>query len=169
MKLVPRPSVAALLLLAVWGCGSNASSLPQVQPDGGGLATDASVAETAAVEASALEAGCAGWTTLKRLPPADLAALMATSDPIVINVHVPYEGDIPGTDTAIPFDQVDALEAYLHGDHCADVVLVCLGGSMSLSAGNALIKRGYLRVRDLAGGMLAWQAAGYPLLKDGGT
>jgi rhodanese-related sulfurtransferase len=166
MKLVPRSTVAALLLLSAWGCGSNASSVPQMQPDGGGPAIDASAA---AVEASAREPGCTGWTTLKHLSPAELAALMATNAPIVINVHVPYEGDIPGTDTAIPFDQVDAIEAYLHDDHCADVVLVCMGGSMSLSAGSELIRRGYLRVRDLAGGMLAWQAAGYPLVKDGGT
>jgi rhodanese-related sulfurtransferase len=40
---------------------------------------------------------------------------------------------------------------------------------MSQSAGNELVKRGYLRVRDLNGGMQAWQAAGYPLLKDGGN
>ena len=183
MKLVTRSRVVALLLLSGLGCGSSTSSVSDVQPDGGGTSIDASVAEVESVDAPALDAalvaidtatsgavdaGCIGWTTLKRLPPAELAALMATSDPIVINVHVPYEGDIPGTDTSIPFNQVDAIEAYLHYDHCADVVLVCMGGSMSQSAGNELVKRGYLRVRDLAGGMMAWQAAGYPLLKDGG-
>jgi rhodanese-related sulfurtransferase len=113
--------------------------------------------------------GCSGWTTLLRLSPAELADLLATSDPIVINVHIPYAGDIPGTDTSIPYSDVDAIEAYLNYDHCADVVLICLSGGMSQSAGNELVKRGYLRVRDLKGGMEAWQAAGYPLLKDGGT
>ena len=78
-------------------------------------------------------------------------------------------GDIPGTDVDIPYDDVDAIEKYLAYDHCADVLLVCKSGGMSLSAGNELIKRGYLRVRDLAGGMDAWQKAGYPLLKDGGV
>jgi rhodanese-related sulfurtransferase len=168
MKLVTRSRVAALLLLSGLGCGSNTSAVPDVGPDGGAT-IDTSVAEIESVDTPAIDAGCNGWTTLKRLSPAELASLMATSDPIVINVHVPYEGDIPGTDTAIPFSQVDAVEAYLHDDHCADVVLVCMSGGMSQSAGNELIKRGYLRVRDLAGGMLAWQAAGYPLLKDGGT
>ena len=115
------------------------------------------------------DAGCTGWTTLKRLSPAELADLLANSDPIVINVHVPYAGDIPGTDTSIPYSDVDAIEAYLNHDHCADVVLICLSGSMSQSAGNELVKRGYLRVRDLNGGMQAWQAAGYALLKDGGS
>jgi len=114
------------------------------------------------------EAGCSGWTTLKHLSPADLADLLATSDPIVINVHTPYEGDIPGTDTSIPYDHIKDIDTYLHGDRCADVVLICKSGSMSQTAGNDLIKLGYLRVRDLDGGMRAWETAGYPLLKDGG-
>jgi hypothetical protein len=37
----------------------------------------------------------------------------------------------------------------------ADVVLICLSGGMNQSAGNELIKRGYLRVRDLDVGMQA--------------
>ena len=115
------------------------------------------------------DASCSGWSALKRLSPAEAADLLATSDPIVINVHIPYAGDIPGTDTAIPYNQVDAIETYLKHDPCADVLLVCLSGGMSQTAGNELVKRGYLRVRDLSGGMQAWQSAGYPLLKDGGT
>jgi rhodanese-related sulfurtransferase len=112
--------------------------------------------------------GCTGWTSLLRLSPAELADLMTKIDPIVIDVHTPYYGDIPGTDTSIPYTNVDAIETYVHKDHCADIVLICEGGVMSQSAGNELVKRGYLRVRDLAGGMLAWEKAGYPLLKDGG-
>jgi len=115
------------------------------------------------------QAACTGWTTLVRLLPAELSDLMTKIDPIIINVHIPYEGDIPGTDTSIPYNQVDDIETYLHKDHCADVVLVCKTGGMSKTAGDELVKRGYLRVRDLDGGMQAWQAAGYPLLKDGGS
>jgi|GEM_PF-1629862 len=115
------------------------------------------------------DAGCTGWTTLQRLSPAQASDLIATADPVVINVHIPYEGDIPGTDVDIPYNNVDAIEAYLNYDHCADTLLVCLSGGMSQSAGNELVKRGYLRVRDINGGMNAWVAAGYPLLKDGGT
>lgn len=122
-----------------------------------------------APDVAAADAGCTGWTTLARISPAAAVDLMAAIDPIVINVHVPYEGDIPGTDTSIPYDDVDALDTYLRQDHCAEILLVCKSGGMSKSAGDQLIKRGYLRVRDLAGGMQAWTAAGYPLLKDGGT
>ena len=129
---------------------------------------DAARADKPSGEGSS-DATCSGWTALKRLSAAELSSLLATSDPIVINVHYPYAGDIPGTDTSIYYDNVDAIEAYLHYDHCADVVLICLSGGMSQSAGNELVKRGYLRVRDLNGGMQAWEAAGYTLLKDGGS
>ena len=124
-------------------------------------------ADMRVADGASTEVGCSGWTALKRLSPAEAADLIATSDPIVINVHIPYAGDIPGTDTSIPFNNVDAIEAYLDHDLCADVLLVCHSGGMSLSAGNELVKRGYLRVRDLNGGMLAWESAGYSLLKDG--
>jgi rhodanese-related sulfurtransferase len=117
--------------------------------------------------ADATDAGCAGWTALQRLSPAEAKALIETTDPIVINVHIPYEGHIPGTDTSIPYDDVDAIEQYLDHDHCADVLLVCRSDHMSQLAGNELVKRGYLRMRDLKGGFVAWEAAGYPLLKDG--
>jgi phage shock protein E len=114
------------------------------------------------------DGGCTGWTTQERLSPAEAKALIATADPIVINVHIPYEGDIPGTDVSIPYNDVSAIEKYLNYDHCADVLLVCMSGGMSQTAGNELIKRGYLRIRDIKGGMIAWEQAGYPLLKDGG-
>jgi len=140
---------------------------------GADAATDGARPDVVASDATAGDlggdAGCTGWTTLQRLSPADAKTLIETSDVIVINVHIPYAGDIPGTDVDIPYNNVDAIEAYLNYDHCADVLLVCKSGGMSQSAGNELIKRGYLRVRDLNGGMDAWQAAGYPLLMDGGV
>jgi len=154
-------------LAATYDLGKDASSdlgAPAVD-----LATDLQAAEVPVVDVASSEAGCAGWTALKRLSPAEVSDLLATSDPIVINVHIPYAGDIPGTDTSIPYNNVDAIEAYLNHDHCADVLLICLSGGMSQSAGNELVNRGYLRVRDMNGGMQAWQAAGYPLLKDGGN
>jgi rhodanese-related sulfurtransferase len=155
-----RPSQPELDVLdAATDVRSEATDLPAVDKPG---------ADESAIEPGS-DAGCSGWTTLLRLSPAEVASLIATSNPIVINVHTPYAGDIPGTDTSIPYSNVDAIEAYLNHDHCADVLLVCLSGGMSQSAGNELIKRGYLRVRDLNGGMQAWQSAGYPLVKDGGS
>jgi rhodanese-related sulfurtransferase len=179
-------SAACALCLSLAGCKSDAQStgdaavtedmdanaatdLPAPAVDvAGEVLAEASPAETPAYDVGG-DAGCSGWTTLKHLSPAEVADLIATSNPIVINVHTPYAGDIPGTDTSIPFDHIKDIDTYLHGDKCADVVLVCWGGGMSQTAGTDLINLGYLRVRDLDGGMNAWQKAGYPLLMDGGT
>ncbi|HEY5956324.1 MAG TPA: rhodanese-like domain-containing protein [Polyangiaceae bacterium] len=106
---------------------------------------------------------CSGWSALERLTPVEFHDVLETSDPILINVHTPYEGELPGTDASIPYTDVDSIEQFVQRDHCADILLTCLGGGMSVSAGNALVQRGYLRVRDLQGGMNAWKAAGYPL------
>jgi rhodanese-related sulfurtransferase len=156
-------------VLMVAGCGGGAKDSPDSASSDLPVSPDAGNPAEVGGNPAASEVGCEGWSTLKRLSPAEVAELIGNASPIVINVHYPYEGDIPGTDATIPYDDVKAIEDYLKYDRCADVLLVCKSGSMSENAGNALIKRGYLRIRDLKGGMIAWQAAGYPLLKDGGS
>jgi len=84
---------------------------------------------------------------------------MAAPDGFVINVHVPDEGSIPGTDAAIPFDQVVGDER-LPEDRSTAILLYCKTGRMSADAAMALMKAGYLDVVHLEGGMDAWIAAG---------
>lgn len=81
---------------------------------------------------------------------------------LVINVHVPYEGEIEGTEKFIPFDQIVG-HADLPADRNAALLLYCRSGSMSATAGEALIAAGYTNVAHLRGGMQAWQAGGRPL------
>ena len=95
--------------------------------------------------------------------PAELHELLTHKDFLLIDVHTPYAGTIPGTDISIPYDHVDDIAAYIGPDLEAKVILTCLGGSMSGSAGWALVARGYRAVRHLQGGMNAWVAAGYTL------
>lgn len=94
---------------------------------------------------------------------AELHAALAAKDFVMIDVHVPPAGVIPGTDTRIAYTDVDALAAYLGADLDARVVLTCRSDHMSAEAGAALVARGYRAVRHLAGGMNAWVAAGYAL------
>jgi rhodanese-related sulfurtransferase len=171
-------ALASLVLLASLGCASTpgaagADAAPTNDAladasvgDAGALADGADAADASQADAS-LDAGpCDGaatWTTLQRLSPADLHALLQADAAKIIDVHTPYAGALPGTAAHIVYTDVDAIEAFLGHDRCAEVVLTCLGGPMSKSAGDALVARGYLRVRDLLGGMSAWSAAGYPL------
>ncbi len=81
----------------------------------------------------------------------------------IVNVHIPYEGEIQGTDAKVPYNDVNALMAALP-DKNAPIILYCRSGRMSEIASNALRDRGYTQVWDLSGGMIAWQASGRTLI-----
>jgi rhodanese-related sulfurtransferase len=46
-------------------------------------------------------------------------------------------------------------------DRGADIVVVCRSGGRSARAAEALVAAGFRRVMNLAGGMLAYRAAGF--------
>ncbi len=95
---------------------------------------------------------------------AGLADMLREKTFPLINVHIPYEGEIEGTDLVIPFDQVAANVGKLPSDKNAKIVLSCRSGAMSATAASALVRAGYTNVWNLGGGMLAWTQAGYRLI-----
>jgi rhodanese-related sulfurtransferase len=110
--------------------------------------------------------GCEGVTpTVTVLTPGELNARLEAGESFeLINVHIPYEGEIAGTDAHITFSDTDALEDYLGHDLAADAVLYCKTGPMSAEASAALVARGYCNIQDLPAGMVGWEAAGFDLL-----
>lgn len=97
-----------------------------------------------------------------QLEPADLKAALEKKDFTLINVHIPYEGEIAKTDRSIAFDQIGE-SARLPKDRGAEIVLYCRSGRMSTEAARTLVSMGYTNVRELKGGFNAWVAAGYAL------
>lgn len=93
-----------------------------------------------------------------------LARMLATKDFVLVNVHVPYEGEIAGTDAFVPFDRVEANLGRLPADHNARIVLYCMSGRMSAIAARTLVKLGYRSVSDLEGGMTAWEKSGQTVI-----
>ena len=94
-----------------------------------------------------------------RLDPEQFAARMGDARADVINVHVPYEGELEKTNALIPFDRIVG-DPRLPKDKGAEILLYCRSGRMSEMAGEALVKEGYTNVSHLEGGMKAWEAAG---------
>ncbi len=81
----------------------------------------------------------------------------------LINVHVPYYAEIPGTDSFMPFDRMENYRNQLPQDKDAEIIVYCMSGRMAEYAAESLLKMGYTNVKNLDGGMMAWQQQGLPL------
>ena len=100
------------------------------------------------------------------LSPAEVKDLLVREDPFLLDVHVPNEGYLAGTDARIPYTEVADRELELPSDPDALIVVYCMIGRMSEIAAGELVRLGYRNIVNLDGGMLAWQAAGYEVLPD---
>lgn len=100
-----------------------------------------------------------------RITSAQLASMLLRKDFLLVNVHIPYEGEIAGTDAFIPYDKITDNLDKLPKDISAKIVLYCRSGHMSEIAARELARLGYIRVSDLAGGMINWKKSGHDVIE----
>lgn len=93
-----------------------------------------------------------------------LVAMLEDKDFPLINVHIPYEGEIESTDEFVPFNEIESNLDKFPADKDAKVVVYCRSGSMSAQAAQTLVELGYSDVWNLDGGMIAWENSGRTLL-----
>ncbi len=96
----------------------------------------------------------------------DLAVMLENKDFTLINVHIPYIGDIEGTDVSVAFNDIADNLNKLPQDKNSKIVLYCQSGSMSAVAADTLSQLGYTNVYDVKGGMIQWQKDGNIILKN---
>jgi len=94
--------------------------------------------------------------------PDAFARRVAAPGVVTINVHTPNEGSLPGTDLAIPFDEI-AASSELPDDLSTPLAIYCRSGNMSADAVDDLEALGYTDIVELDGGFNAWTTAGRPL------
>jgi rhodanese-related sulfurtransferase len=93
----------------------------------------------------------------------ELNEMLEEKDFLLINVHIPYEGNIPQTDLSIPYNQIDQEINQLPEEKDAKVVVYCRSGSMSAVAAEKLVSMGYTNIINLDKGFHGWEDAGFPL------
>ena len=101
----------------------------------------------------------------KDLSVVELNTLMENKDFTLINVHIPFEGNLPKTDLSIPYDTIGQNLDKLPDDKAAKIVLYCRSDRMSTIAAAELVKLGDTNIWNLDGGMVAWEQAGLPIEK----
>ncbi|KUI28018.1 sulfurtransferase [Mycobacterium sp. IS-1742] len=114
-------------------------------------------------EAQAPPSSAQAASAARLVGPAEFADAVAEPGRLTINVHVPFEGDIAGTDLSIPFDRIAEQADRLPADRSTPLAVYCRSGPMSTTAAATLRDLGYTDMVELRGGMRAWQADGRPL------
>jgi len=103
--------------------------------------------------------------THRGVDPVTFEQLLDRPSATVINVHVPFEGEIAGTDLDMPFDAIDP--SLLPPTLSTQLLIYCRTGRMSTAAAATLTELGYTNVVELDGGMQAWTSSGRRIEKAG--
>ena len=101
----------------------------------------------------------------KNVTPKELNTMLKNKDFVFINVHIPFAGNIAGTDLFIPYDQIEQNLSQLPADKNVKIVLYCRSGHMSQIAAEKLVSLGYTNIWSLKGGMIDWEKDGFDLEK----
>ena len=91
-----------------------------------------------------------------------LATMLESKDFTLVNVHIPYEGEISQTDLFVPFDEIADYQDQFP-DKDASIVLYCRSDRMSTISSETLVGLGYTNIYNLVGGMVDWENAGLEL------
>ena len=146
------------------GTGTTMSSMdPDTTMPGGNFVDNTSTPEQKSAQANQVEAsGVAELVT-----PAVFEDRRRKGG-VLLNVHVPYDGEIRGTKLSVAYNEIESRKADLPQDLDTPLLVYCRSGRMSAIAGSELLRMGYRNVTDLRGGMLAWRADGRTLLSSFG-
>ena len=93
-------------------------------------------------------------------PDAFHQALLEDTGAFLVDVHVPEQEHLAGTDAFVPYREVeDRLDEFPEDLH-QPIYLYCLSGHMVNIAARSLLDAGYTDLYNLDGGTQAWDDAG---------
>ena len=100
--------------------------------------------------------------------PTEFERLMDDPQRVLLNVHIPYDGELPMTDRFIAYIDITERSTELEGFEGFEgrpVLVYCRSGRMSAIAAQTLLNLGYDNVTELSGGMNAWESSGRKIIR----
>ena len=101
----------------------------------------------------------------RNVTPQELNGMLKDKEFVLINVHIPFAGNIAGTGQSIAYDEIEQNLSRLPAQKDAKIVLYCRSGYMSQIAAEQLVALGYTNIWNLKGGMIEWEKQGFDLKK----
>jgi rhodanese-related sulfurtransferase len=93
---------------------------------------------------------------------AELNRVMQNEDIFLVDVHIPEQQHIQGTDLFIPYNDIAKYREKLPEDKNTAIYLYCRSGPMADEAARSLYDLGYRSLFNLEGGAKAWKKEGLP-------
>lgn len=89
--------------------------------------------------------------------PTQFSDLVKKGDGFLVDVHIPKQTHIPGTNAFIPYNDIATSAGQLPEDKSTPILVYCRSGSMSKTASQEIAELGYTNVYDLEGGINAYK------------
>ncbi|MBI4286468.1 MAG: rhodanese-like domain-containing protein [Chloroflexi bacterium] len=96
--------------------------------------------------------------------PNELKTMLGNKDFLLVNVHIPYAGEIEPTDLFVPYNAIEPNLGKLPTNKGSKIVLYCQSGAMSAIAAKKMVKLGYKNIWNLKGGMGEWRNQGNEII-----
>lgn len=94
---------------------------------------------------------------VKTVSSEEAKRLIETGKVFVIDVHIPEQTHLTGTNVFIPYNEIEKNLDKLPQDKNVPLLVYCRSGSMSREAAKTLLGLGYSQVYDLEGGTTAYK------------
>jgi len=94
----------------------------------------------------------------------EVEQLINDENTFILQVHEPYQGEIPNTDLII--EDWENIENYLDllSDKNSKILVYCRSGRMSSIVAEKLLSLGYENIYNFEEGMKAWETSGRKLI-----
>jgi rhodanese-related sulfurtransferase len=110
--------------------------------------------------ATSIISGCSS-NNVQNLSPKEFNKIISNEEVYLIDVHVPEQDHILGTNAVIPYNEIQENLDQLPEDKDAIIAIYCRSGSMSRESSETLKQLGYKNIYNLEGGRNAYVSAGF--------